>query len=69
MNKEVVLKAIIVRMNQVYEQTHKWKSSAPDKKEAKQEILDLCYAYKEISQNRTSDINKVLEIEKATELW
>lgn len=41
-NTEAVSKALLIRINDIYEQTHKWKPSAPDKPEAKQEILDLC---------------------------
>lgn len=68
-NTEAVSKALIIRINDIYEQTHKWKPSAPDKPEAKQEILDLCEAYREINKNRTSELEKILEIQKTVELW
>ena len=68
-NTEAVSKALIVRINDIYEQTHKWKQSAPDKPEAKQEILDLCEAYRKINKNRTSKLEKILEIQKTVELW
>lgn len=68
-NTEAVSKALIVRINDIYEQTHKWKQSAPDKPEAKQEILDLCEAYRKINKNRTSELEKILEIQKTVELW
>lgn len=68
-NTEAVSKALLIRINDIYEQTHKWKPSAPDKPEAKQEILDLCEAYREINKNRTSELEKILEIQKAVELW
>lgn len=68
-NTEAVSKALLIRINDIYEQTHKWKPSAPDKPEAKQEILDLCEAYNEINQNKASELNKILEIQKAVELW
>lgn len=68
-NTEVVSKALLIRINDIYEQTHKWKPSAPDKPEAKQEILDLCEAYREINKNRTSELEKILEIQKTVELW
>lgn len=57
-NTEAVSKALLIRINDIYEQTHKWKPSAPDKPEAKQEILDLCEAYREINKNRTSELEK-----------
>lgn len=68
-NTEAVSKALIVRINDIYEQTHKWKPSATDKPEAKQEILDLCKAYMEINKNRTSELEKILEIQKTVDLW
>lgn len=68
-NTEAVSKALLIRINDIYEQTHKWKPSAPDKPEAKQEILDLCEAYNEINKNKASELNKILEIQKAVELW
>lgn len=68
-NTEAVSKALLIRINDIYEQTHKWKPSAPDKPEAKQEILDLCEAYNEINKNKASELNKILEIKKAVELW
>ena len=68
-NTEAVSKALLIRINYIYEQTHKWKPSAPDKPEAKQEILDLCEAYNEINKNKASELNKILEIQKAVELW
>lgn len=68
-NTEAVSKALLIRINDIYEQTHKWKPSAPDKPEAKQEILDLCEAYREINKNRTSELEKILEIQKTVELW
>lgn len=68
-NTEAVSKALLIRINDIYEQTHKWKPSAPDKPEAKQEILDLCEAYREINKNRTSKLEKILEIQKTVELW
>lgn len=68
-NTEAVSKALLIRINDIYEQTHKWKPSAPDKPEAKQEILDLCKAYNEINKNKASELNKILEIQKAVELW
>lgn len=68
-NTEAVSKALLIRINDIYEQTHKWKPSAPDKPEAKQEILDLCEAYSEINKNKASELNKILEIQKAVELW
>ena len=68
-NTEAVSKALLIRINDIYEQTHKWKSSAPDKPEAKQEILDLCETYNEINKNKASELNKILEIQKAVELW
>lgn len=68
-NTEAVSKALLMRINDIYEQTHKWKPSAPDKPEAKQEILDLCEAYNEINKNKASELNKILEIQKAVELW
>lgn len=68
-NTEAVSKALLIRINDIYEQTHKWKPSAPDKPEAKQEILDLCEAYNEINKNRTSELEKILEIQKTVELW
>lgn len=68
-NTEVLSKALLIRINDIYEQTHKWKPSAPDKPEAKQEILDLCEAYNEINKNKASELNKILEIQKAVELW
>lgn len=68
-NTEAVSKALLIRINDIYEQTHKWKPSAPDKPEAKQEILDLCEAYREINKNRTSELEKILEIKKTVELW
>lgn len=68
-NTEAVSKALLIRINDIYEQTHKWKPSAPDKPEAKQEILDLCEAYREINKSRTSELEKILEIQKTVELW
>ena len=68
-NTEAVSKALIIRINDIYEPTHKWKPSAPDKPEAKQEILDLCKAYNEINKNKASELNKILEIQKTVELW
>ena len=68
-NTEAVSKALLIRINDIYEQTHKWKPSAPDKPEAKQEILDLCETYNEINKNKASELNKILEIQKAVELW
>ena len=68
-NTEAVSKALLIRINDIYEQTHIWKPSAPDKPEAKQEILDLCEAYNEINKNKASELNKILEIQKAVELW
>lgn len=68
-NTEAVSKALLIRINDIYEQTHKWKPSAQDKPEAKQEILDLCEAYREINKNRTSELEKILEIQKTVELW
>lgn len=68
-NIEAVSKALLIRINDIYEQTHKWKPSAPDKPEAKQEILDLCEAYREINKNRTSELEKILEIQKTVEFW
>lgn len=68
-NTEAVSKALLIRINDIYEQTHKWKPSAPDKPEAKQEILDLCEAYREINKNRTPELEKILEIQKTVELW
>lgn len=68
-NTEAVSKALLIRINDIYEQTHKWKPSAPDKPEAKQEILDLCEAYNEINKNKALELNKILEIQKAVELW
>lgn len=68
-NTEAVSKALLIRINDIYEQTHKWKPSAPDKPEAKQEILDLCEAYNEINKNKPSELNKILEIQKAVKLW
>lgn len=68
-NTEAVSKALLIRINDIYEQTHKWKPSAPDKPEAKQEILDLCEVYNEINKNKASELNKILEIQKAVELW
>lgn len=68
-NTEAVSKALLIRINDIYEQTHKWKPSAPDKPEAKQEILDLCEAYNEINKNKASELNKILEIQKTVELW
>lgn len=68
-NTEAVSKALLIKINDIYEQTHKWKPSAPDKPEAKQEILDLCEAYREINKNRTSELEKILEIQKTVELW
>lgn len=68
-NTKAVSKALLIRINDIYEQTHKWKPSAPDKPEAKQEILDLCKAYNEINKNKASELNKILEIQKAVELW
>ena len=68
-NTEAVSKALLIRINDIYEQTHIWKPSAPDKPEAKQEILDLCEAYNEINKNKASKLNKILEIQKAVELW
>lgn len=68
-NTEAVSKALIIRINDIYEQTHKWKASAPNKPEAKQEILDLCKAYNEINKNKASELNKILEIQKTVELW
>lgn len=68
-NTEAVSKALLIRINDIYEQTHKWKPSAPDKPEAKQEILDLCEAYREINKNRTSELEKILEIQKTVEFW
>lgn len=68
-NTEAVSKALLIRINDIYEQTHKWKPSAPDKPEAKQEILDLCEAYREINKNRTSELEKILEIQKTVEPW
>lgn len=68
-NTEAVSKALLIRINDIYEQTHKWKPSAPDKPEAKQEILDLCEAYRKINKNRTSELEKILEIQKTVELW
>lgn len=68
-NTEAVSKALLIRINDIYEQTHKWKPSAPDKPEAKQEILDLCEAYNDINKNKASELNKILEIQKAVELW
>lgn len=68
-NTEAVSKALLIRINDIYEQTHKWKPSASDKPEAKQEILDLCEAYNEINKNKASELNKILEIQKAVELW
>lgn len=68
-NTEAVSKALLIRINDIYEQTHKWKPSAPNKPEAKQEILDLCEAYNEINKNKASELNKILEIQKAVELW
>lgn len=68
-NTEAVSKALLIRINDIYEQTHKWKPSAPDKPEAKQEILDLYEAYREINKNRTSELEKILEIQKTVELW
>lgn len=68
-NTEAVSKALLIRINDIYEQTKKWKASAPDKPEAKQEILDLCKAYNEINKNKASELNKILEIQKTVELW
>lgn len=68
-NTEAVSKALLIRINDIYEQTHKWKPSAPDKPEAKQEILDLCEAYNEINKNKALELNKILKIQKAVELW
>lgn len=68
-NTEAVSKALLIRINDIYEKTHIWKPSAPDKPEAKQEILDLCEAYNEINKNKASELNKILEIQKAVELW
>lgn len=68
-NTEAVSKALLIRINDIYEQTHIWEPSAPDKPEAKQEILDLCEAYNEINKNKASELNKILEIQKAVELW
>lgn len=68
-NTEAVSKALLIRINDIYEQTHIWNPSAPDKPEAKQEILDLCEAYNEINKNKASELNKILEIQKAVELW
>lgn len=68
-NTEAVSKALLIRINDIYEQTHKWKPSAPDKPEVKQEILDLCEAYREINKNRTSELEKILEIQKTVEFW
>ena len=68
-NTEAVSKALIIRINDIYEQTHKWKPSAPDKPEARQEILDLCKAYNEINKNKASELDKILEIQKTVELW
>ena len=68
-NTEAVSKALLIRINDIYEQTKKWKASAPDKPEAKQEILDLCKAYNEINKNKASELNTILEIQKTVELW
>lgn len=68
-NTEAVSKALLIRINDIYEQTKKWKASASDKPEAKQEILDLCKTYNEINKNKASELNKILEIQKTVELW
>lgn len=68
-NTEAVSKALLIRINDIYEQTKKWKATAPDKPESKQEILDLCKAYNEINKNKPLELNKILEIQKTVELW